>query len=183
MKPTLNIVFIALFASLTAAGTFIAVPVPGSAVPVVLQNLFALLAGLLLGPSMGAAAVGAYLVAGAIGLPIFAGAKGGFAHFFGPTGGYLFGYLLAAFIAGWIVGRPRAERPTPLWRIAVAAIIGAAIVYVPGVLRLKAVLNADWPKALAVGLLPFIVGDALKCAVAVAIAPRLRRLLGDLFDA
>lgn len=182
-KSTLRTALVALFAALTAAGTFIAVPVPGSAVPVVLQNLFALLSGLVLGPLMGTAAVGVYLLVGAVGLPVFAGAKGGVAHFFGPTGGYLLGYALCALVAGTIVGRPRAGRSTPLWLIAAAAAAGILAVYLPGVLRLKAVLQADWPKALAVGFLPFVVGDAVKVAAAAAVAGRLRRTVADKLDA
>lgn len=182
-KSTLRTALVALFAALTAAGTFIAVPIPGSAVPVVLQNLFALLAGLTLGPAMGTAAVGLYLLVGAIGLPVFAGAKGGIAHFFGPTGGYLAGYLLSALVAGLVAGRPRADKQTPLRLIALAAVLGMLAVYAPGVLRLKAVLKADWTKALAVGFLPFIVGDAVKTAVAVAVAGRIRRTVADKLDA
>jgi biotin transport system substrate-specific component len=182
-KTTLKTALVALFAALTAAGTFIAVPVPGSAVPVVLQNLFALLSGLVLGPILGTAAVGVYLLVGAIGVPVFAGAKGGIAHFFGPTGGYLFGYALCALTAGLIAGKPKAERRTPTWLIAAAAGAGLLAVYMPGVLRLKAVLKADWAKALAVGFLPFLVGDVLKAAVAIAVAGRLRRTAADKLDA
>jgi len=174
---------VALFAALMAAGTFIAVPIPVSPVPVVLQNLFVLLAGLVLGPLLGGAAAAIYLVVGAIGLPVFAGAKGGIAHFFGPTGGYLVGYVLAALVAGFVAGRPRPERKTALWRLAFAAIAGALAIYVPGVLRLKAVLGADWQKALALGFLPFVVGDVVKVAIAVAVAPRLRRTVADKLDA
>ena len=174
---------VALFAALMAAGTFIAIPIPVSPVPVVLQNLFVLLAGLVLGPLMGSAATGIYLLVGAIGLPVFAGAKGGIAHFFGPTGGYLAGYILAALIAGLVAGRPRPEVGTPVWRLALATIAGALAIYVPGVLRLKAVLGADWTKALALGFLPFIVGDVVKMAIAVIVAPRLRRTVADKLDA
>jgi len=174
---------VALFAALIAAGTFIAVPLPFSPVPIVLQNLFALLSGLLLGPALGAAAVATYLVVGAIGAPVFAGASGGFVHFFGPTGGYLAGYLLSAVVAGFVAGRPRSDWKTALVRIALAALLGFLAVYVPGVLRLKAVIGADWPKALAVGFLPFIAGDLVKAAIAVAVAPRLRRMAADQLDA
>ena len=174
---------VALFAALMAAGTFIAIPIPVSPVPVVLQNLFVLLAGLVLGPLLGSAAATIYLLVGAIGLPVFAGAKGGIAHFFGPTGGYLFGYVLAALVAGLIAGRPRPEVRTAVWRLALATIAGALAIYIPGVLRLKAVLGADWSKALTLGFLPFIIGDAVKVAIAVVVAPRLRRTVADKLDA
>lgn len=180
---TVKTAFVALFAALTVAGTFIALPVPGSAVPVVLQNFFALLSGMVLGPVLGSAAVGVYLLVGAIGLPVFAGAKGGLAHFFGPTGGYLAGYLLCALVAGLIAGRPRPDRKSAVWTLAAAAVAGLAALYVPGVLRLKAVLDSSWTKALAVGLLPFLVGDAAKAVLAVLVAGRLRRAVADKLDA
>jgi biotin transport system substrate-specific component len=172
----------ALFAALTAAGTFIAIPLPFSPVPIVLQNLFALLSGLLLGPLLGGAAVGIYLIAGAIGAPVFAGAAGGFVHFFGSTGGFLFGYLLCAVVAGLVAGRPRGDSKTPVWRIILGAFLGLLVVYVPGIPRLKAVLDATWPEAFAWGFIPFIIGDVIKGIAAVIIAPRLRRAVADLLN-
>ncbi|MDR0662801.1 MAG: biotin transporter BioY [Spirochaetaceae bacterium] len=165
----------ALFAALTAAGAFIAIPLPFTPVPIVLQNLFALLSGLVLGPVLGGAAVALYLLAGAIGLPVFAGAAGGVVHFLGPTGGFLFGYLLSAILAGLIAGSPRTGRQTPLWRLAAAALAGMLILYAPGLLRLKAVLQADWTKTLAAGLTPFLIGDAIKTVIAVIAARGLRK--------
>lgn len=165
----------ALFAALTAAGAFISIPLPFTPVPIVLQNLFALLSGLTLGPVLGGAAVALYLLAGAIGVPVFAGATGGFVHFFGPTGGFLFGYLLSAILGGLIAGAPSPGRQTPLWRLAAAALAGMLIVYAPGLLRLKAVLQADWPKTLAIGITPFLIGDAVKIVIAAAAARSLRK--------
>ncbi|MDR0878365.1 MAG: biotin transporter BioY [Treponema sp.] len=177
-----RITLVALFAALTAAGTFIAIPLPFSPVPVVLQNLFALLAGLILGPFLGAASVGLFLVAGAVGAPVFSGASGGFTRFLSPTGGFLFGYLLAAFVAGLIAGSPRIDKKTPVWRIILAVLAGLLIVYVPGVIRLKYALDAGWLKALTAGFFPFIIGDAVKGVAAVLIAPRLRHLAGEYLD-
>lgn len=165
----------ALFAALTAAGTFISIPLPFTPVPIVLQNMFALLAGLTLGPAAGGAAVGLYLLAGAIGLPVFAGASGGFLHFLGPTGGFLFGYLLSAILAGLIAGAPRAGVKTPMWRLALAAAAGALAVYIPGILQLKAALEASWIEAIAAGFTPFIAGDAVKTVIAALAAQGLRK--------
>ncbi|MDR2019454.1 MAG: biotin transporter BioY [Treponema sp.] len=165
----------ALFAALTAAGTFIAIPLPFSPVPVVLQNLFALLSGLILGPVLGSAAAALYLIAGAVGAPVFAGATGGFVHFFGPTGGFLAGYLLSALTAGLIAGPPKNGLKTPLRRIILAVAAGLLVIYIPGVIRLKYVIGKSWTTALAAGFFPFIIGDLLKGAAAALIAPRLRR--------
>jgi len=183
MKSILATSLVALFAALTAAGTFIAIPLPLSPVPMVLQNLFALLAGLVLGPVLGSAAVGLYLLAGALGLPVFAGAKGGFAHFFGPTGGYLAGYFLAALVAGLLAGRSRAGQKTALWRLVLAVLAGLLAIYVPGLIRLKAAIGKDWATVLAAGFLPFLIGDAAKGIIAVLVAPRLRRSVAEHLDA
>jgi biotin transport system substrate-specific component len=169
----------ALFAALIAAGTFISIPLPFSPVPIVLQNLFALLAGLILGPALGSAAAGLYLLAGAIGAPVFAGASGGFVRFLGPTGGFLIGYFLAALTAGLIAGRPRPEIKTPRWRIVLAILAGFLIVYVPGIIRLKYAIDKPWAAALAAGFTPFILGDLLKGAAALIFAPRLRRIAAE----
>jgi biotin transport system substrate-specific component len=182
-RTVTGITLTALFAALIAAGTFISVPLPFSPVPVVLQNLFALLSGLILGPVPGAAAVGLYLIAGIIGAPVFAGASGGIVRLMGPTGGFLIGYLLAAFTAGLIAGRPRPERKTPLLRIIAAVSAGLLAVYLPGLAWLKFSTGRSWPAAIAGGFVPFIIGDVLKGIAAVLIAPRLRRTLGDLFSA
>ncbi|MDR1128190.1 MAG: biotin transporter BioY [Treponema sp.] len=181
-KRILGITLTALFAALIAAGTFISIPLPFSPVPIVLQNLFALLSGLVLGPALGAAAAAVYLAAGAIGAPVFAGASGGFVHFLGPTGGFLCGYFFAAAGAGLIAGRPRAGVKTPLWRIILAAAAGLLIVYVPGLIRLKAAASLPWGGTFIAGFLPFLPGDIVKAVAAVLISPRLRKLTADIFD-
>jgi biotin transport system substrate-specific component len=169
----------ALFAALIAAGTFIAIPLPFSPVPIVLQNLFALLAGLILGPLRGGAAAGLYLAAGAIGLPVFAGAAGGIVRMLGPTGGFLAGYLLAAVSAGLIAGNPGTNKPLSRRRIILAAAAGLLIAYIPGLLWLKRSLNLSWGRVLTAGFFPYLIGDTLKGIIAVIIAPRLRRAAAD----
>jgi biotin transport system substrate-specific component len=179
-KALTGTTLVALFAALTAAGTFIAIPLPFSPVPIVLQNLFALLSGLILGPFLGGCAVGLYLVAGALGAPVFAGATGGFVRFQGPTGGFLIGYLFSAIVAGLIAGRPRLERQDKWWRIILAAFAGMLIVYVPGIPWFKFVLDTTWTKAFALGMLPYLILDGIKAVAAILIAPRLRRLIAEL---
>ena len=181
-KTITGLTLTALFAALIAAGTFISIPLPFSPVPIVLQNLFAVLAGLILGPVPGAAAVGLYLVAGIIGAPVFAGATGGIVRLAGPTGGFLIGYLLAAFAAGLVAGLPRPEQKTVLWRIIAAVVAGFLIVYAPGVAWLKASTGRSWAAAFTGGFIPFIPGDLAKGIVAAAIAPRLRRAAADMLS-
>ncbi len=96
-------VYASLLAALMAVGAYIAVPI--GPVPIVLQNLFILLAGLLLGSKWGLASVAVYLLAGALGLPVFSGGTGGIARFAGPTGGYLLAYLPAVYLIGFISER------------------------------------------------------------------------------
>jgi len=179
-KRLIKVAFVALFAAFTAAGAFIAVPV--GPVPIVLQNLFALLSGLILGPVMGGTAVCLYLLAGILGVPVFAGGTAGIARFAGPTGGFLVGYLLSAVAAGAIAGQPRTGKKTPLPRIIAAVTVGFLIIYVPGVIWLEISQNLGWGRALLAGFVPFIGGDIFKGIVAVIIAPRLRRTAAGFLD-
>ncbi|MDR1506313.1 MAG: biotin transporter BioY [Treponema sp.] len=176
-----GIALTALFAALIAGGTFIAVPLPFSPVPIVLQNAFCVLAGLVLGPALGAWAVGLYLLAGALGLPVFSGAVGGFAHFAGPTGGFLAGYFLAALLAGLVAGKPKAGIKTPLSRIIAAAACGFLVIYVPGVFWLYHITGSR-AAAFTGGFLPFLPGDIVKAAIIAAAASRLRGMAADKLD-
>ena len=92
--------YASLLAALTAVGAYIAIPI--GPVPIVLQNLFVYLTGLLLGSRWGLMGIAAYLLAGAVGLPVFAGGKGGIGHLVGPTGGYLLGFCLPLPLIGLI---------------------------------------------------------------------------------
>jgi len=164
-------VYAALMAALTAVGAYVAVPI--GPVPIVLQNLFVLLAGVLLGSRWGVASMAVYVLAGAVGLPVFASGAGGLGVLVGPTGGYLVGFIAAAYIVGWIVEKKGDHG----WGNAAAMTIGALVIYLPGVIWLKIVTGLNWQAALAAGVLPFLIGDALKIAVAAAIAPRLRQIV------
>ncbi len=164
-------VLAALFAALTAVGAYIAVPI--GPVPIVLQNFFVLLAGILLGSRWGLIAVGIYLLAGAVGLPVFAGGTGGLARFAGPTGGFLLGYLPVVFLVGKIVE----GRPPRLWRDVAALVLGSLLLYLCGVSWLKMVTGMSLSKAIAAGMLPFLPGDGLKIAAAALAARSIRPLL------
>lgn len=159
-----------LLAALAAVGAYVYLPL--GPVPVVLTNLFVLLAGLLLGPRGGATAMGLYLLAGAAGFPVFAGGRGGLVFLLGPTGGYLFGFLPAAALAGWVAQRGRGRVAADV----AAALLGAACIYAVGLPWLKLSAGLSWSSTLTLGLLPFIAGDLLKAALAVVVVRRLRRL-------
>jgi len=158
-----KLVLTALFSALIIAGAYLAVPI--GPVPIVLANMFAIAAGLLLGPVYGGAAVLIYLLLGTLGLPVFSGAKGGIAVLTGPTGGYLIGYFFGALTAGILSIIPgRTGKARFLYFI--AALAGIAVIYVPGLLILKGSLDLTWADTLGKGLLPFIPGALLKVAAA-----------------
>jgi len=160
------VVLTSLMAALMAVGSYIHVPI--GPVPIVLTNLFVLLSGLLLGSRWGIASAGLYLLVGAIGMPVFYGGKGGVAHLLGPTGGYLFGFSLSAWITGFISER---FRHSMTGRVT-AVLIGSLIIYGLGVPWLKMITKMPWSKAWMVGMIPFLPGDALKAAVAIILAGR-----------
>ena len=155
----------ALFTALIAAGSFIKVPV--GAVPVTLQTLFVFMAGLLLPPASATLSVFIFIVLGLIGLPIFT-SGGGIAAFVSPTGGFIIGFLAAA-IAGSLLARKKHN--SVLYNVFVVLVM-EIITYLIGLPWLKINLSTTWAKAFAVGLVPFIPGDAIKIAVA-AISSRI----------
>ena len=159
-----RLVWTSLLAALVAVGSYLHFPL--GPVPVSLQTFFVLMTGFIMGPLGGAVCIGLYLAAGLVGLPVFSGGKAGLAHLLGPTGGYLFGFVLGAALAG-VAGR----NPERILSWATGLIWGAAgfaALYALGLLWLKATLGFDWLKTLTVGLLPFLPGDVIKLPLAVA---------------
>lgn len=159
------------FAAAVAAASQVAIPIPHTPVPITLQPMLVVLAGLMLGPVAGFASMLVYLAAGAAGLPVFTplGAPG-LARFAGPTGGYLIAYPAAAFIAGLIALRGRAFA----FRLA-GAVAGMAVIYVGGIAQL-AIISGSLSGAFFLGIAPFAAFDIVKAVIAAAIAsPRLSR--------
>jgi biotin transport system substrate-specific component len=152
---------VAGFSLLIALSAQVVIPLPFTPVPVTLQTFAVILTGCLLGSGRGALAALAYLAEGSIGLPFFSGGTSGLAHLLGPTGGYLAGCVAAAFAAGALVERGLARR----WAGRLATLVAAdLVVFVFGVTWLAAFTGLG--KALALGFVPFVAGDALKIAVA-----------------
>jgi biotin transport system substrate-specific component len=159
------------FAAAVAAASQIAIPLPWTPVPITLQPMLVILAGMMLGPVAGASSMLLYLAAGAIGLPVFTplGAPG-IARFFGPTGGYLIAYPVAAFIAGAIAAR--ANNLPMRW---LAGVAGIAVIYIGGIAQLT-LLSGDVTRAVLLGVTPFAAFDIVKAFIAAAIAtPRALR--------
>jgi biotin transport system substrate-specific component len=150
----------------------VAILLPWSPVPITLQTLAVLLTGAALGAKRGAAAVALVLVEGAAGLPVFSGWTGGLAHLLGPTGGYLIGFVVAAFLSGWLAERGWDRRPATS---VAAMVLGNAAIYAVGLVWLAAFVG--WTRVLPLGLVPFLAGDALKIAVATGLLPLTWRLV------
>ena len=152
------------------------VQIPFFPVPMTMQTFVVVGIGLAMGPVWGVTAVAMYLAQGALGLPVFAGTpeKGiGLAYMAGPTGGYLAGYLLAAFVTGKLAERGWDRTVVTAF---LAALAGAVALYVPGMLWLGQVVGWDKP-VLAWGLWPFVYGDLLKTALAAGVFPAVWAIL------
>lgn len=156
-----SLVWVSLMAATIGAGAYLIVPV--GPVPVSMQPFFVFLAGFALGPKKGAMAVSLYLLAGTIGLPVFAGGKSGLGHLLGPTGGYLIGFAVSAWICGL------AANKHPIQWIKGLAFGGGALltVYAIGGTWLKIALSLPWHKAWLVGVAPFLPWDAIKIVAAL----------------
>ena len=172
---TRRIVFTALFAALTAACGFISIPVPGTPLPIVLQNMMVVLDGLLLGPLYGAGAALLFILAGIIGLPVFSGGTAGIARIMGPTGGFIIGYAVSALVAGLIAGRPVPGKKPSLLRISLASLCAFAAMYVPGVIHFMRTMDKTFGETMALCVLPYLPGDAVKLVLSVLICIPLRK--------
>ena len=140
--------------------------IPLYPVPVTGQTLVVLLIGMTYGPRLGGITMAAYLFEGAIGLPVFAGGNAGMAVLFGPTGGYLFGFLLAAVAMGYLAERGMGRSVVST---VIAMVIGNMVIYLCGASWLAGFIG--FGEATVAGVLPFLYGDALKLAVAAGLMP------------
>ena len=168
-----SMVYASFFGALTAVGAYIIIPLPP--VPITLQTLFLGLAGTLLGARLAALSQVVYLLLGVIGLPVFAGGKAGLGVLFGPTGGYLIGFIAAAYLIGTLAALK--SSPGFLW-LCFSITIGFAVLYLLGVVQLSIVARLSPLKALAAGVLPFLPGDVVKILLTAWIARKLRDRLG-----
>lgn len=197
-------VMTALFAALISAGCFIHIPLPGG-VPITVQDMMALLSGLLLGPVYGSAAVIIFLVLGSIGLPVFSGKGGVNIILNGPTGGFLAGYLFGAFTAGLILyfaldarahkrrafvsGKdeqtsvpPKKNGAAEIMSIVTAAFSATVILFALGIARFCFLLpNKTFREVLFITLIPFIPGNLIKIAIMTLLTKKLRPVLQNYF--
>ena len=162
----------ALFVSALAQ---VRIPLPFTPVPLTGQTFAVLLVGATLGSTRGAASMLVYIALGALGLPVFAGGASGLAYLSGATLGYLVGFVMAATVIGLLAerGLERSVRTSIL-----PFLIGTIIIYVCGVAWLAIILGS-FSKAIAAGLLPFLIGDAIKLIAASIALPMAWKLVGS----
>ncbi len=159
---------VAAYVLAIAVSAQLAVPLPFSPVPITLQTFVVLLGAAALGPLRSAAGVASYLAIGAFGVPWFA-----------VTGGATLGYLAGFFVAALLVGRwARAGGDRSVPKAALLMAVGNLVIYACGVVGLMAVTGMGLVTAIAVGVVPFLVGDAVKIAAAAAALPATWRLVG-----
>ena len=158
---------------LLALSAQISVPVPFSPVPITGQTFGVMLLAALLGSKRGALAVVAYLLEGIGGLPVFANAGFGFHHLLGPTGGYLIGFVPAAFLIGYFAEKGWDRN---FLKIAIALIFGNAVIFTCGLSWLSIITGSN--NVMAIGLYPFISGSLLKIFFVIVLLPTSWRLVG-----
>lgn len=165
-----SVILVALGTALLTMSAKINLPLPY--VPMTLQTLVVLMIGATYGWRLGTTTLLAYLAEGAMGLPVFAGPVGGLAPLFGPTAGYLAGFVFAAFATGWLSERGW-DRSVPLLFVAMA--VGHVIILGCGFAWLAFGMKLGSEKAWLVGIAPFIAGSVIKNALGAALVPAIRR--------
>ena len=173
---TSSLVRVALFAALIAVlGLIPRIDIPFAAgVPITAQTLGVMLSGLLLGPRLGALAVLLFLFAVALGAPVLSGGRGGLGVFFGPTVGFLVGWVMGAWVCGWLFVVLKRSLRQPMVRGLLACWVGGiAVIYLPGIVGLALVAGLPLQKA-ALAALVFLPGDILKSILAAWIVVRLQ---------
>lgn len=167
---------IAAFTVASALGAYVRIPLPFTPVPLTLQTFFVLLSGAALGGRMGAVAQASYILLGVMGLSVFSGASSGPGYLLGPTGGYLFGFVLAAVFVGRSLRFRRGGFPFVFGVFS----LGAMIILAAGAVWLKFLLGCSLEHAVWLGLMPFIPGDLIKVSVVSVLylkfEPRLREV-------
>jgi biotin transport system substrate-specific component len=165
-----DVLYVVSFALLTAILAQVRIPLPNSPVPITGQTLAVLLAGAVLGARRGSASQTTYLALGGLGMPVFAGGAAGFPHLFGPTGGYLWSFPVAAGLLGWLVERGAGYS---IWKLALALLFSDLLILASGTAWLVVFFQAPVNIVLHWGTYPFIASNALKIALVGLTIPRL----------
>jgi biotin transport system substrate-specific component len=175
-KTLCRIIGVAAFVILTSLGAFVRIPLPFTPVPITLQTFFVSLSGAALGSVFGGVSQISYVLLGISGLPIFSKGENGVAYLFGPTGGYLLGFILSSFFIARFVRYSRNFITTFL-----IFCLGDFILLSCGVIWLKVVLGYSLPKVLLIGFLPFIPGDLFKASLATGVYLKAKNRFKEIF--
>ena len=151
------------FAIVTALSAQVRIVIPMSPVPITGQTFVVLLSGLILGSTFGAISMLMYLFIGMSGLPFSSAGVAGLAILKSPTIGYIIGFFLASYVIGTFATKPR-----------LAIVIGSMTIYIAGVFGLMIILNTSLSNAIAIGVVPFLIGDAIKSILAMGLAFKLK---------
>jgi biotin transport system substrate-specific component len=171
---TSDLLWIVSFSLLTSVLAQVSIPLPFTPVPLTGQTFAVLLSGAVLGWRRGFLSQALYLAEGAAGLPVFAGGGATAVHLFGPSGGYLWSFPLAAAFIGWLVERGAGRAG---WKLAGALVASDTAILLVGSWWLHAFFHMPYSQALLLGFYPFLVGDILKIVVVGSSLPRILRRL------
>lgn len=160
-----------IFTILITIGAFVYIPLPFTPVPITLQVLFVLLAGIILGERYGSLSTLMYVIMGICGLPIFAGATGGILRLIGPTGGYIAGFVFAPVVVSLLYRKTGKSSFSTF----VAMLGGVIVIYLLGAIQLFVFFNRGFLHVIKVGILPFIAGDFIKIALAFFVIQFIKR--------
>lgn len=178
MKLTVReICAISMFAAVISVLSLLQIPTP-SGVPFTFQTFAIVLCGCILGPEKAVITSGLYILLGSFGLPVFSGMKAGVGVLFGPTGGYLFGFLFLAFFSGWIGKLSKPNSKSSLWlyygKGIVYGFLGLGICHLLGSLQLKFILDISLSGAFLTGSLPYLGKDILMVILAIWVGRRIK---------
>lgn len=175
VNKTAEMTRMALMVAMNCVSAYIIIPLPFSLSPIALQTLIVNLTGYVLNAKQAFMTMLVYLLVGLAGVPVFTGGSAGPGKLFGPTGGYIIGFLFTAVFLAYFRGEKYSFKRYAL----LGCVIGIPLIYVFGVVQLKLVTGMGWDKAIMTGALPFIPLDILKCLAAAIIAYPINRIFAN----
>lgn len=175
VNKTAEMTKMALMVAMNCVSAYIIIPLPFSLSPLALQTLIVNLTGYVLNAKQAFMTMLVYLLVGLAGVPVFTGGSAGPGKLFGPTGGYIIGFLFTAVFLAYFKGEKYSFKRYAL----LGCVIGIPLIYVFGVVQLKLITGMGWDKAILTGALPFIPLDIVKCLAAAVIAGPINRIFTD----
>lgn len=175
VNKTAEMTKMALMVAMNCVSAYIIIPLPFSLSPLALQTLIVNLTGYVLNAKQAFMTMLVYLLVGLAGVPVFTGGSAGPGKLFGPTGGYIIGFLVTAVFLAYFKGEKYNFKRYAL----LGCVIGIPLIYVFGVVQLKLITGMGWDKSIMTGALPFIPLDIVKCLAAAVIAGPINRIFAN----